>query len=327
MSAEIRVVHVSASPLVGAPLKIATLMRSAGIYSSAFCEHDYPNNGPLFGKFSNGSVVLSDTAVDGKGLFADELAKATVVHVHNSIAPETICQILRFAPRAKLVYHVHSPIKEGPQYIDRAEELGLEFDRRLVVAQYQPRMYPDFEPVPNVVLDAPSINLRGDDEPLRLCFSPTHARGGRWNAKTNDVFETALKSISSMKRVAIYSPKSPMAPSSLLAMRRLCHASIDEVVTGAFHQVTLESLVCGNVAINGADHFAKASFADCFGCDASEVPFVSTHASDLVDLIDELAKSPDLTRQRQQSAHAFAVRYMAADHMSSIFRGVYESLF
>jgi hypothetical protein len=235
--------------------------------------------------------------------------------------------ILRCAPHAKFVFHVHSPIKEGPLYVERSENMGIDFDLRLVVAQYQPRMYPDFIPVPNVVAVPPSVSYREEGQKLRLCFTPSHSRGGRWNAKTNESFDFAMKVVGAMKNVEVVSPASPVAPSTLLAMRRLSHASIDEIVTGAFHQVSLESMVAGNVPINGADFFSVASFMDSFGCVREEVPFVRASPQDLVEVIASLAGDVKATRAAQEKSYDFACKYMGATNVSNIFKGVYDSLF
>lgn len=324
---DIRVVHVSASPLVGAPLKIANLMRAAGVASSSFCENDYPQSGPLFGKFTDGSFVLNDKSIKAGLIFQEELEKCSVVHVHNYLSKATVESILRHAPHAKFVFHVHSPLKEGPLYVERSENMGIDFDLRLVVAQYQPRMYPNFVPVPNVVAVPPSVSYREDGQKLRLCFTPSHSRGGRWNAKTNEAFDFAMKVVSSMRNVEVISPSSPVAPSTLLAMRRQSHASIDEIVTGAFHQVSLESMVAGNVPINGADFFSVASLMDSFGCAPEDVPFVRATPSDLVEVISALAGDAQATRMAQSKSYDFACKYMGADHVSNIFKGVYASLF
>lgn len=322
-----RVVHVSPSPLVGAPVKIANLSRSFGIQASSFAEHDYPNNGPLFGKFTDGVHVLSDPSSRSPEIFIRELERCNVVHLHNYVSLETVRLIIRHAPQAKLVYHVHSPLKEGPLYIDRSGTLGLEFAAKLVVAQYQPRLFPDFTPVPNIVPAPPTLNLRKDGERLRVCYSPTHTRGGRWNAKTSDEFEKALAIASELPGVEMVAPKSPIAPATLISLRRTAHLSIDEVVTGAFHQISLESLTCGNVTVNGADHFSLACFADCYGAPLEEVPFVTTSPQDLLEVIYGFARDTARTRDAQLRAHRFADKYMSSERAANIYARIYESLF
>lgn len=322
-----RVVHIAPSPLVGAPLKIANLLRSYGVPSCSFAEHDYPNKGPLFGKFTDGVHVLSDATTQASNVFMRELERCNIVHVHNYVSAEVARLVMRHAPQSKLVYHVHSPLKEGPLYIDRCGTLDLEFDAKLVVAQYQPRLFQDFTPVPNVVPAPPTLNLRNERERLRICYSPTHTRGGRWNAKTTAAFEKVMGIVATLGNVEMVAPKDPIPPATLIGLRRTAHFSIDEVVTGAFHQVSLESMTCGNVTVNGADHFSVACLADCYGASLQDVPFVKASPGDLLDVIYDFARDTTKTRDAQVRAHRFAQTYMSPDRVAKIYARIYESLF
>lgn len=323
---DIRVVHVAASPLVSSPLKIAAVCQPVGISALCFCENDYPAKGPLHRLFTDGMLVLSDAMADMQGRLIDALQACDVVHVHNYVSQRTVELIDHHAPNAALVHHVHSPLKEGPLYIDRSATLGLSFDRLLVVAQYQPRMYPHHTPVPNVVPAAPSLRLRQDGDKLRLCFTPTHAQEGRWNAKTSPQFEQAMQWIGGLRQVELLVPQGAVLPASLLNLRRFAHASIDEVITGGFHQVSLESMVCGNATINGADHFSLAALCDCLGAPRAQVPFVQASVDDIRDVVGELARHPELTRHHQRAAFDFARRYLEPSHIAGLYRKVYESV-
>lgn len=323
---KIRVVHVAASPLVGSPLRIATVCRSAGISALCFCENDYPSKGPFHRLFTEGILVLAEAVVDMQHRLIDALQDCDVVHVHNYVSPRTVELIDQYAPHAALVHHVHSPLKEGPLYIDRSATLGLSFDRLLVVAQYQPRMYPHHTPVPNVVPADRSLRLRNDGEKLRLFFTPTHTQDGRWNAKTSPQFEQAMEWIKGLRQVELLVPQGAVPPMTLLNMRRFVHASIDEVMTGGFHQVSLESLVCGNATINGADYFSLAALCDCLGASRGQVPFVHASVQDIRDVVVELARNPELTRRYQQAAFDFVSRYFEPSHIGNLYRKVYESV-
>ena len=77
----------------------------------------------------------------------------------------------------KFIYKVHSPLREGPNFVNY-EPNKFYFNKKCVVSQYHPRLYPDYKMLPNLVLEKPTLNLINDDEIPRVLFSPAHKRIG-----------------------------------------------------------------------------------------------------------------------------------------------------
>lgn len=322
---DIKVVHFSQTPLVGAPSKIAAATRLAGHYAHAICMVDYPAGGELAGKFVNDSIVLHGAPPEIERLVDRIVGEADIVHVHNEMPLEKAEWLSERATRARFVYHVHSPVREGPLYVPRADELGLPFSAHLVVGQYQPRHYPSYRPVPNIVLDAPSCTPRAEGQKLRVMFSPTHARSGRWNAKYSKKLEVAIESLTKMGLIEAVWPEQPVAPNVLMALRRTCHVSIDEIVTGAFHQVSIEGLCAGNVVINRADYFSKAMMATCAG--ASELPpFVYADDESIAGVLVDLARDWKKTAVLQTESSAYFRKYLRPQSAVKSFVKVYREI-
>jgi hypothetical protein len=319
----INVVHVSPTPLVAAPAKLALAQRASGITSTSVILADYPQASPLAAKFTNGALVLQNADGHVVDIVEEEVANADVIHIHNDLPTDRIDWLRTRNSRCAFVYQVHSPQREGPLYACRATNLGLPFRAHLAVAQYQPRHYPTYTPVPNLVLDSASVERRTEGQRLRVLFSPSHTRAGRWNAKFSERMETVLRSLQAIRKIDLVWPTKPLHPSELMALRRKCHVSIDEIVTGAFHQVSLEGLCAGNVVINRADYFSKAMLACCTP-DGVMPPFVYADEHTVQDVLLDLAMNPEKTAELQQTSFEFFASQLDTPKLVKRYLDVYE---
>lgn len=321
----LNIVHLSPTPLVAAPSKIARAQRAAGDDAIAILVADYPKTGPLAGKFTEECIVMSEADSQIRQLIEFHIRGADIIHVHNDLSADTVKWVREIGPNAKYVYQVHSPLREGPLYYERAPVIGLPFVEYLAVGQYQPRHYPNYRPVPNIVLDEPSIKLRLPGEKLRVMFSPSHTRAGRWNAKQSDALDRVLKSLSDLGQIELVQPAAPVHPSILLALRRTCHVSIDEIVTGAFHQVSIEGLCAGTAVINRADYFSRAMMACCARTEDFP-PFVFADDTTIADVMLGLSQSVDMTQKYQRASFDYFVANLRSSQLVHRFKEIYESI-
>lgn len=321
----IKVVHLSETPLVAAPFKLAVAQRMIGIDAKSVVLNDYPKNGPLQRKFLGDSLVWTDAEDSVVQLIKLNLLQADIIHVHNDISGEVLNFIKEYCTKALFVYQVHSPLREGPLYHYRHENIGLPFNAFLVVAQYQPRHYFNYQPVPNIILDTPSVSLRKPGEPLKVLFSPSHTRSGRWNSKYSEKLEACIKNLQGLGLIDVVWPKQLLSPPELMAVRKFCHVSIDEIVTGAYHQVSLEGLCAGNVVINRADYFSKAMLANCTN-GQSMPPFVFADDATIDNVLIKLAMSQELTTELQQASFDYFKENLEPVKMAKIYKGIYDAL-
>ncbi len=317
----LRIVHISPTPLVGSPAKIAIAQRMRGSISSHIVLADYPAKGALANKFIDNSIVFTDFT---KRTIERLVSEADIIHIHNSLSDERARWIYGLNQTAKFVYQVHSPLREGPLYVSRVSESGLPFCAHLVVAQYHPRLYPDFIPVPNIVVEDSGGTLRSGLEKLRVLYSPTHTRGGRWNNKYSQGLEDACRSLEKVGKIELVFPREAVHPRALLEVRRSCHVSIDEISTGAFHQVSLEGLCAGNVVINRADFFSKKIFSKF---SQNEMPpFLYADDATIGDLLLRMAEDTDETVRLQKASLDYFKRYLSPELQVRAYEDVYESI-
>jgi len=326
MLREYKVVHFSQTPLVGAPGKISKALNNINISSSSYCYVDYPNKGGLYGKFIDNTHVINNMQPHVYSAFIEDIKRADIIHIHNGIDLNFLKKIISHCPNAIFIYQVHSPLREGPLFIDRSDNIGVSFSKKLVVAQYQPRHYQDYTLVPNLVLDTPSLILREGSKPLKVLFSPAHKRpGGRWNTKTTEGLEDFLISLDRGGVIELIKQKEHLHPSSLMLLRRHVDITIDEIATGAFHQVSLEGLCAGNVVINRADFFSKSMLA-CVSGSPSLPPFVNADSQSIFDVLIRLSKDIDETNKIKEESYFYFMKYLNSNKMVKNFMKVYDEV-
>ncbi|BFT62221.1 hypothetical protein [Pseudomonas moorei] len=321
MCKKYKIVHISQTPLVAAPAKVALAQRMSGHETVAIAIKDYPINGPLAGKFIEDFLIEDEFT---KGIIDEAISKADIIHIHNDLPQEWTTRLLHANQTAKYVYQVHSPLREGPLYLPRDSSLGLPFSLKLVVGQFQPRIHQDHVFVPNIIHDTPSVRPRRKGEKLKVIFSPTHLRPGRWNNKYVEQLDTALQSLVKLGKIEAIIPDKPVSPKALMAVRRSCHVSIDEIATGGFHQVSIEGLAAGNVTINKADYFSKTVFSTF--SNGEKPPFVYADGESIASTLEDFANDWEKTAEQQLVSYNYFKKHLTPIKMSSIFDKAYETL-
>lgn len=319
MSKKYNIVHISQTPLVAAPAKLAIAQRLNGHKATAIALNDYP--GALKGMFFDEYLTRNEFC---NPLIDSAIEQADIIHVHNDLPEDWVKKVLDMNQKANYIYHVHSPLREGPLYLRRSDYIDLPFVGKFIVGQYQPRIYPGFTLVPNVIIEPPSITLRKPGEKLKVIFSPTHLRPGRWNNKFVEELDVAIRSLVAMKRIEAIIPEKPVHPKMLMAARRTCHVTIDEIATGGFHQVSLEGLAAGNIVINRADYFAKMTFSSF--CNGEFPPFMYSDKNSIAETLTRLADDWDLTNKLQLESFNYFSKFLTPIKMSKVFDNAYELL-
>ncbi|CAI8779867.1 hypothetical protein [Pseudomonas sp. IT-P291] len=321
MSKKYKIVHISQTPLVAAPSKIALAQRLNGHDSIAVALNDYPIKGPLAGKFIEEYILESEFT---KPFIDAAISAADIIHVHNDIPDSWAERLINSNQSARYFYQAHSPLREGPLYLPRHAEINLPFSANLVVGQFQPRIHKDHVFVPNIIHDVPSFSPRQKNQKLRVIFSPTHLRPGRWNNKHVEKLDVAIDALVKLGKIEAVIPTEPVSPKTLMAMRKTCHVTIDEIATGGFHQVSIEGLAAGNVTVNRADFFCKAVFSNF--TDGVFPPFVYATGESIASLLEELANDWQKTVELQEQSLEFFKTHLTPEKMAAVFDQAYETI-
>lgn len=312
-----KIVHITPTPLVGAPGKIAMAQCMKGHEAIAVTLSDYPKGGPLEKMFLSNTLIFDDFTKD---YIEKAIVGADFVHVHNYLSQESVIWLKQLNQSATYIYQAHSPLREGPLYVNINNDIN--FRVSLVVGQHWGRFYPSYLPVPNLIISNPSLRLRQKGEKLRIMFSPTHKHVGRWTSKYSEKLLKVLAALSEIGKIDVISPEKAVRPETLIEIRRSCHVSIDEISTGGFHMVSLEAMCVGNIAINRADFFAKATFASF--CDGELPPFQYADDGCIAELILKLADDWGLTARLQRESYDYFISYCNPLRLVEVFDAAYE---
>lgn len=317
---EYKIVHITLTPLVGAPGKIAMAQRMKGHESIAVALSDYPKAGPLEKIFLSNTLLLDNFTHE---YVEDVIKQANIIHLHNFLPKEKVIWLKELNSSADYVYQVHSPLREGPLYVGRGgEDAPFNFALKLVVGQHWGRFYPSFLPVPNLIFSTPSLRQRKKGDKLRVMFSPTHKHQGRWTSKYSEKLIEVLTALSHIGKIDVISPKQPVSPETLIEIRRSCHVSVDEIATGGFHMVSLEAMCVGNIVINRADYFAKKTYA--LFCDDEIPPFLYADDGSVADVLLWLAEDWEETARRQRESYDFFCTYCNPLRQVEVFDAAYK---
>ncbi|HCR3092078.1 TPA: glycosyltransferase, partial [Escherichia coli] len=179
-------------------------------------------------------------------------------------------------------------------------------------------------PVLNIVPFKPNKAPCPLDNRIRILFSPSHTRiGGRWNDKTSANLEQALSLVAQRKDVEVIMP-GKLSPSALFELRRTCHITIDEIVTGSYHQISLEGLAAGNVVINNSDYLSN-SFLEMISNADSPPPFLKLNNNNIFQRLIELLESKDKIIELQSASLAYYKKFLnpskTANRLMKIYKG------
>ena len=314
------IVHIAKTPLAGSPGRLSDeLNKVESVHSICFIERDYP--GELSGKFIGSSIVIDKNTT---ALLANKIENADICHIHNDLTNDTLNVVLSNAERCKFIYHVHSPLREGPLFFNNHVSFDIDFYKRIVVAQYHPRQYQEFTPVLNIVPFKPSTTPAPLKGKIKILFSPSHSRtGGRWNDKTSPELDRALSLISKRDDVEVIIP-GKLSPSALFELRRTCHITIDEIVTGSYHQISLEGLAAGNIVINNSDALSNMFLEMVSGADSTP-PFITLNNKNVLRGLTELINDKGKIVQLQKQSLSYYKKYLqpskTATRLIRIYKG------
>ena len=324
----INIVHLSKTPLVGAPGTLSKYLNYIdNINSIHFTLNEYPEQLKYF--FTRNSIHLNLKNKLLYDLFQEKVKQANIIHIHNDIDhPEIIDFLLSNQSNKNFIYQVHSPFREPPLFIDKSEDLPFKFAKKLVIAQVHPRLYQDFEIVPNIVDFNPrKKDILKNNKRIKILFSPSHKRtkgvifSTKFTENQNEIFDF----IKNDDKFDLINIDKPIAPNILAEIRKEADISIDEIATGGFHQISYEALACGNVTINNADLFSREIFANAIKADKLP-PFVRACDQNLLEVLQYYKDNENSLLSKRKESLEYFVKYMLPLRLVNCFVSKYKEV-
>jgi hypothetical protein len=322
MSRALRVVHFSASPLAGMPLRLAQALGRHGGLDARLIE---PTRYGLFGQ----DVVFDETPD-----LALALAQAAdIIHLHNyldlastTFAPIDFAALARRGAAVVRQFHSTPELVAGTMGRPVAALLADPLPA-LVIAQYPERLYPRAMVVPNFVPeDEPAYQPADTPAASDIFFSHTKTVGAfedRWNTKA------APETIALLGRLAreqgLTSEVVTGVPlAEALARKRRCRLVIDDLASGSYHLTGLEGLAMAKPVLSFLDGRCLellAAFAGTPRC-----PFVNVRLEDAGPVLAALAADPEAAAAVGLAGRDWLTSHFSAKTRVASYLEAYEAL-
>ena len=322
MKKPLRVVHFSASPLAGMPLRLVRAqVRHAGLDARLVEPVDYG----LFGR----DVVLAEDPAAALAL----AETADVIHLHNYLdLASTTFSPIDFAALAKrgaaVVRQFHStPALVAGTMGTTVAALLADPLPALVIAQYPERLYPRALVVPNFVPeDEPAYQPADAPPAVDVFFSHTKAVGAfedRWNTKAAPEVRALLARLARQRGLTADVVTGVPLPQAL-ARKRRSRVVIDDLASGSYHLTGLEGLAMAKPVLSYLDGRCLellAAFAGTPRC-----PFLNVRLEETGPVVAGLLDDPAAAEELGLAGRDWLTRHFSAKTRVEHYVAAYERL-
>ncbi|MBT9492882.1 MAG: hypothetical protein IV107_11175 [Paucibacter sp.] len=323
-----KILHLSHTPLVGAPGQICAALREQGL--DARWAVLKPEN------YAGLSFQLDwrwDQHREEILAFAEV---ADLIHLHNYIdldcndfAPLNFRQL--WAQGKPMVRHFHSNPALIARYMGKTEQDVLNCPLpKLVIAQYQERFFSGAHVVPNIVARAPAPNNRSG-KPLRVGYAPSNfrsARVSRWDTKGYpETIKTLKRTQASLRArgIALELDVITQVPHlECIARKANCDVFIDDLVTGSYHLNTLESLSQGCTTLTHLDGRIQTVLTELLK--RSDFPALDVRLENLQPVLEHFAHQPELARALGVESRQWMQEHWSPSKMATHFIAAYAQI-
>lgn len=322
------VVHISYTPLAGAPIRIVNALNKYTIYKSRLININ-PN---CYGK----RVFPEDLIWEKDREEALELIeKADIIHLNHWMDIENngfginIKSLVK--PSCKFIRMFHTGINTVARNNKREIERILDDPYpKLVIAQYHERTCLRAMVTPNIVpindeLYTPleQLNENNNEKPV-IFYSYTADNSGfssRWDTKgTPEVFNL-LKGFESIANI-LKITNTPFL--ECLSMKRHSDIVIDDIMTGSYHLTSLEALSQGKVVLSYLDNRTQDILKEITG--AKYLPFVNVKVEEAKYVLEELCKNKKLRQDIGKHSRDWMEKYYNDRDMIKFYEKAYENV-
>ena len=311
-----KVLHLSDSPLSGAPTRLSNLLSKHGGIASRHISWARS----VFGRVVPVDLVGSEMTKDG---LLDLIQCADIIHYHNRWKRSRILTELGMGPPNKpSLIQIHSPRYDTERFDEEAES-GVPL---AIIAQYHVREWPELQfIVPNVV-DITEI-VPADTTPHSLpiiSFAPSNCTGKGWNNKGYSVVAPVLKRMKMSQQITfqliVNTPYDLM-----MSLKSQADIGIDEVVTGSYHLSSLEYLALGVPCFANLDDKTERVLKDITGC--VELPWIKSTPSQFAGHIKSIVAGNRWLRDKKIStARIWMEKYWNPSVLVRKYLDVYRKL-
>jgi hypothetical protein len=318
-----RVCHITENPIAGAPMNLATCLNKYQPMKVQ-CRHIAASDR------NEARVYKSDllTGVHTYDEIRKVLAEADILHFHNFYSKQELFRkypdLWALCAKKPRCWQVHS--QRSIKWMDIEEGLRDKRAKHLVIGQYHPREWPECTVVPNVIdIDDPLLRPQERlwTNPLRVAFSPSRIGLVGWDDKGYEPTKQTLQQL--VNKWLITAEIIHNVPhEECLKRRGMANVVVDEIKTGSYHLVSLESLSQGCLVFAGLDEIQEKTLKDLTG--AKWLPWARATANTLHQRLMVCIQDPSGVRLLANESRRWMQQWWHPKDMCQRFLDIYERM-
>ncbi len=304
-----KVVHMSDSLMSGAPYRLAQIQKLCGIEARVVNREEFTNGGPRQRAYPYDLLISA-----GQAILQPILEEADIIHYHHRWQDSELFSEQKWA--WEVVKHKPSLMQFHVPRDSRYEDV-LRDDRvvKLVVAQYQVRMYPECIPVQNAVPIDDEFHrpLWIENEPPIVAFTPPDCQADSW------WYKGCAETLPVLRQGFRHRFVTDSSWHESMKVRARCDIAIDEIVSGGYHMCSLEALSQGLATIAGLDSQTIDALESVTG--TRKHPWIVARPDTLRQTLAEVMADRAYLRAKRAEAREYMVRYW---HPEVVVRRIQE---
>lgn len=319
-----RVVHLSLTPLAGAPIRIVKALNK---WTSVKARLINLNPNAYGARTFDEDIDFNRDQFEARSL----IKQADIIHCHHWIDLKHNPFGIDLRDKAVL-RHFHSE----PNFVSRhagvtAQEVIFEDIPQLVVAQHQERYYPQARPVPNIIniediISEKELSLKPVSDKITIGFHPTSEHdcfSERWDTKAAKETTEILNRLQSRLPIVIENQKN-IPHSQLMKIRSQCNILLDEMVTGSYHLTGLESLALGKPTFAYIDQRSASNIIKLTG--SSTIPWLNFSLDKFESALEELCGNKNLRSHIGEASCQWMKTYWSEEKLVWLYLEAYRDV-
>lgn len=322
------VVHISFSPLAGAPIRIVNALNAYTDITARLI-----NTNPIgYGKrtFPEDLIWEKD-----KEECLDLLTKADIIHCYHWIDFDSDknplgVSLKKITPKAKFVRMFESDLdfvtKNNPSIT--AQDIINDPTAKIVIPHYPERTFLDAFIVPNIIpIDDPILMPKEVQNDKTTVFFSASSCGSmwceRWNTKGLPEVETRMKKL--QETVDFNFQLVTNTPyEECQRLKQQSDIIIGDTTSGSYHLTDLERLSQGKPVFTYLDSRTQLTLTNLLGC--KDLPFINTRLEEIDLPITEMIHNQSLRREIGAFSRQWIEKYYCPQKLVKFFEEAYEKI-
>ena len=322
------ILHLANTPLSNAPANLVSCQNYIGHNSRLLLGRKEGRNKVYVG----GDLWVDKSLEELVSIFE----QSDVIHFHNFTWTQDIFnrypELRMMANAKKAVVQFHSSRFAHEDFEETLRDPYFK-NRKLVIAQYQVREYPECEWVVPNPLPLHEDRFRiirkgkwGDMPPLCVSYAPSNGHLSGWDYKGFDQLDPVMKQLSQWGISGDLILNVPYE--ECLIRKSYAHVGIEEFFTGSYHLSLLEYMALECATFGHMDDRTKTALAMVVGEEAARsMPYIDvTSPPELVGYLRDFNFNAFKLKDTAQKSRAWMLEHWHPKKLMKHYDRIYESL-